>query len=360
MNSLLAVDIGSGTQDVLVYHPESEMENNIKMILPSQTQIVAKRIRECTQMGSDIFLSGYLMGGGASSKAIKEHLSYGYRVYATEEAALTLKDNLNKVKEIGVEIVESPPQNCDQIELKDIDISGLKEALALFEEELPADYALAVQDHGFAPDSSNRLFRFGHWEKFLKSGGYLADLIYDENSVPDYFTRMHAVMEAVQTQSVRSGHKVWITDTGAAAILGALEDNNVNREVTQNNGMIVNIGNQHTIAFLVVGQRVLGVFEHHTKKLTEEKLQHHLDRFVLGELSNEEVLEDKGHGCMRVPEADEHKFNFIAVTGPRRNLGKNLGYMAIPHGDMMLSGAFGLVRGVKNYVYRKDNLNVRK
>ena len=40
-------------------------------------------------------------------------------------------------------------------------------------------------------------------------------------------------------------------------------------------------------------------------------------------------------------------FSFTAITGPNRRLAKALGwYEAAPHGAMMLSGCFGLVRGV--------------
>ena len=41
-------------------------------------------------------------------------------------------------------------------------------------------------------------------------------------------------------------------------------------------------------------------------------------------------------------------FSFVAVTGPNRAMAAPLGwYMAAPHGAMMLSGCFGLVRGVR-------------
>ncbi len=86
MNSIFAVYIGSGTQDILVYQPGLEMENNVKMILPSQAQIVARQIERLTYEGKNIFIHGYLMGGGSSCGAVKKHLQAGYKVHAIRGA----------------------------------------------------------------------------------------------------------------------------------------------------------------------------------------------------------------------------------------------------------------------------------
>src|SRR3954471_17662905 len=72
---ILAIDVGAGTQDVLLYDPAREPENCLKLVLPSQTQIVAARVREATAARLPIHLCGALMGGGASSDAMKDHLA---------------------------------------------------------------------------------------------------------------------------------------------------------------------------------------------------------------------------------------------------------------------------------------------
>src|ERR671919_1788650 len=64
---ILAIDVGAGTQDVLLYDPAREPENSLKLVLPSQTQIVAARVREATAAKLPVHLRGVLMGGGASS-----------------------------------------------------------------------------------------------------------------------------------------------------------------------------------------------------------------------------------------------------------------------------------------------------
>ena len=342
MKRILAVDIGSGTQDILIFQPGVEMENNVKLILPAQTQIVARQIEKLTKEGRDIFIHGCLMGGGSSSGAIKKHLQRGYKVYATDEAALTIKDDLEQVKARGIVLADSAPAGFASVEFKDIDLAALREALALFAVDLPEIFALAVQDHGFSPDRSNREFRFDHWRDFLSKGGNLAELIYNQHSLPGYLTRMKAVLQYCRQFT----EEIWLMDTGAAAILGSLEDPLV-REAAQNGGsMIVNVGNQHTIAFLVAGDNVYGVFEHHTGLLSEERLRDYLKRFQECTLGHEEVFNGHGHGCAFLPEAKDLEFNFISITGPRRRLANDFGYMAVPHGDMMISGAAGLVRGV--------------
>ena len=55
---ILAIDVGGGTQDILLYEAGVPMEASVKLVLPSQTQIVARRIRRATRAGRDILLTG--------------------------------------------------------------------------------------------------------------------------------------------------------------------------------------------------------------------------------------------------------------------------------------------------------------
>jgi uncharacterized protein (DUF1786 family) len=331
----LAIDVGGGTQDILLWQPDVPIENCVKIVLPSQTVVVAARIRRCTSQGLPIFLRGNLMGGGACVQAIQEHLKRGYPVYAAVEAALTIYDNLDRVKNMGVTLVENPPPNATPVTMADVDLATLAKALGLFEVELPDSHAVAVQDHGFSPHGSNRMFRFRIWRDFLGRGGRLDQLWYREP--PDYLTRMLAVQ--------RDLPGALVMDTGAAAILGALCDPLVG-EKTEEGVVVLNLGNQHTVASLVINSRIVGIYEHHTGCLSVAKLLDHLERFRQGTLADEEVFSDHGHGCVTLPQArNMSSFATVVVTGPQRHLAKSLGfYFAAPYGDMMLSGCFGLVR----------------
>jgi len=146
-------------------------------------------------------------------------------------------------------------------------------------------------------------------------------------------------------EGVPDGLPVLVMDTAPAAVLGALEDPLTRQE---EHSLIANLGNFHTLAFHLSGGQIQGLFEHHTGELSVVKLERYLGQLADGTISNAEVFADMGHGAL-VVRASEVRPHFLAVTGPRRSLlaGSALcPYGAVPHGDMMLAGCFGLLRAV--------------
>lgn len=350
-SKILAVDIGGGTQDILLYEEGIPVENCVKLVLPAQTRIMAGRLARATRHRQPVFLCGHLMGGGALVSALRRHLDAGLQAYATPQAARTVRDNLDEVAAMGVQIVDHPPEgHFYGVYLQDLDLESLRQALELFDVALPDTVAVALQDHGECPGKSNRKFRFEHWERFLARDGTIRDLVYGGpgtagvrpvREAPAYLTRMLSLRDAVPGS--------FVMDTGAAAIRGALLDPEVGAHRSQGL-MIVNVGNQHTLAALLREDSILGIFEHHTGLLTPDKLRDYLQRFARGQVTNEEVFDDQGHGCAYSQEAaaaGASPWSFVVVTGPQRRLAEGLGYFAAPHGDMMLSGCFGLVAAVR-------------
>ena len=67
---ILAVDVGAGTQDILLFDSGSTIENCLKMVLPSPTVVVGEQIRRATRAGHSILLHGFTMGGGSSTRAL--------------------------------------------------------------------------------------------------------------------------------------------------------------------------------------------------------------------------------------------------------------------------------------------------
>lgn len=343
MESVLAIDIGGGTQDILLYEPGKPVENCVQLILPSQTVIVGEKIAKASALGKDVFLYGSLMGGGACVKAIKKHLENGLKVYATPQAAKTIADDLKRVESLGVIICEEKPQGTVEIKMGDIDLETLAKSLAPYGVLLPKTTAVAVQDHGESIGYSNRLFRFELWKRFCESGGDIRNLIFQ--NAPESLTRMKSAIAGIPNS--------YVMDTGAAAIWGALCDPKV--KVRQQEGLIiVNIGNQHTVAVLLQDFRVWGLFEHHTRLLSKEKLFDYIERLRVNTLTNAEIYEDGGHGCFIHPDFNaNNSYSFVAVTGPQRQLvGDEKFYYAAPYGDMMLSGCFGLVAALN---HKKSN-----
>jgi uncharacterized protein (DUF1786 family) len=352
---ILAVDVGTGTQDILLFDTERGVENCFRLVMPSPTVHVAELVREATTAGDDILLTGVTMGGGPCHWAVNDHLKAGHRVYATPYAARTFNDVLEEVEEMGVTIVSEDEAaglvGVRRIEMRDFYLGAIREALRAFGVSPHVDaYAVAVFDHGNAPPGySDRAFRFDYLRERLGSERGLAEFAFWADEIPERFTRLQAVADSVA--GADGDAPLLVMDTGPAAVLGALEDARVAGEEPV---VIVNIGNFHTLAFLLAAgdgsddpeSDIAGVFEHHTGELTPAQLATYLHKLAAGEITNQEVFDDMGHGALvrfrpaRAPQ-------LFAVTGPRRNMirGTDLPvYLAVPHGDMMLAGCFGLVR----------------
>ncbi len=349
---ILAIDVGAGTQDVLIYDSRTTPENSIKMVLPSQTQIVANRIRAATEMRKHLHLTGRLMGGGASGEAVKNHLAQGLRVTATKEAARTVHNDPARVAKLGVEISEDPPPGAAVVALQDVDLEALGHALVAFGIDLPEIVAIAVQDHGYRPGSGNNAVRFEYLQSLLDGGGDLGAMIFQ--TAPPGMTRMEAVAESVPG--------CYLMDTGAAAVLGALGDPDVANAAKTDGAILINVGNMHTFATLVKGRRLFGLFEHHTGGITAEIIGELVERLRAGSIDASRFHEEfDGHGAALDPAyRNEEPFQFVTITGPNRELARSLGYHeAAPHGDMMLAGAFGLVEGVLMQLAESNQTHIR-
>jgi len=341
---ILAVDVGTGTQDILLFDSEKEIENCVKMVLPSPTVLVAQAIRRATARGEDLLLTGVTMGGGPCVWAARDHLEAGFRIYATPPAARTFDDDLARVEEMGVRVIGEDEAGelarLRRIEMRDLDLQAIAQALAAFQVDLELDaLAVAVFDHGNAPPGvSDRLFRFEYLAERLRDGQGLAGFAFWHDEVPPRLTRMQAVADTVDERL-----PLLVMDTGPAAVLGALEDPRVR---AHDPCIVVNVGNFHTLAFHLSEGRVVGLFEHHTGELTREGLEHYLMKLARGTITQQEVFDDRGHGALVLSRPTEVP-SFFALTGPRRRLmaGSSLPiYPAVPHGDMMLVGCFGLIR----------------
>jgi uncharacterized protein (DUF1786 family) len=207
---------------------------------------------------------------------------------------------------------------------------------------------VAVFDHGAAPpDVSDRLFRFEYLAQRIQTGQGLAAFAFARDEVPASMTRLQAVADTAPDD-----RPVAVMDTAPAAILGALEDPLVRAH--SQDAVLANVGNMHTLAFHLRRGRIAGLFEHHTGLLDQEALEGLLQDLAAGRLDHGALFAQHGHGALileregAVGDALEGAgISFLAITGPRRGLlaGSALGpYLAVPHGDMMMAGCWGLVR----------------
>jgi uncharacterized protein (DUF1786 family) len=344
---ILAIDVGTGTQDILLFDSTQPVENALQLIMPSPTQIAAGRIRRATERERPVFLTGVIAGGGPCHWALEDHIRGGQRAFATPEAAATFDDDLGNVERMGVHLVseeEARSLDADLIELRDLDLGAVREAFAAFDVDSSLDgLALGCLDHGAAPPGySDRLFRFDHLRRVVEGRNDLRAFAFRPEELPDYLTRARTLVACVD-----GDEPVVFLDTGPAAALGALQDPNVSERDEQ---LVLNLGNMHALTFHLRGTRILSLYEHHTGEVTREQIEDFTHRLALGTLAHEEVFGSKGHGVYYATEREardwEQESTFLALTGPQRNKlrGSQLKpYFASPHGDMMVAGCFGLL-----------------
>lgn len=350
---ILAVDIGTGTQDIFLYDSRIDIENGFKLVVPSPTMMIHRRMKELTRQNRDVVLSGLTMGGGPSQWAVEGHIAAGNRVLATPDAARSFNDDLAVIGDIGIEVigeeeVKALPDAVVRLELRDFDFAAIARALAQFDVSLAdlAATAVAVFDHGNAPpDYSDRQFRFDYIEERLQVNSQLSTFAFRREEIPAIMTRLQAVAYAAGDIDA----PLVVMDTAPAAVLGATYDPRVRQ---RERVVVANVGNFHTLAFRLGQEGVEGVFEHHTGMLEREKLERLLQALADGTLQHEAVFNDHGHGAFigrADPVAIVENGMGVVITGPRRAMmhGSRLQpYFATPFGDMMLTGCFGLLAAV--------------
>jgi uncharacterized protein (DUF1786 family) len=339
LHKILAIDIGAGTQDILLYNDVLNTENCISLILPTPTRYYASLI---DKSNDDLFIDGDPIGGGALPSLLKKHLKKGYRVIMSEDAAYTVRNNLNEVRNCGIEISNGALDGFqgEKIQLHEVNFAHLNNFICHYGEDFRPDLAaIAVQDHGTPEEGvSNREFRFKEIENRLLQDNRPESFLYAFDEIPDYFKRMKAVAKTAMSQLEC---EVLVMDTSFAAILGCMEE--------AGSSLYINAGNSHTLVASISGGRIEGLMEHHTGCLNTEKLDDFLMRFMKSEVTSKEILEDGGHGAVIIGSSLPEKSEIVA-TGPNRDMLKNSRFsirFAAPHGNMMLTGPFGLVKGAK-------------
>lgn len=347
---ILAVDVGTGTQDIFLYDSRVEIENGYKLVLPSPTMMIHRRIKLATRRKVPLLLTGFIMGGGPSQWAAVDHVRAGLPVFATPEAALTFNDDLSAVGKMGIHIISQDetralPADTERLEMRDFDFEAIRTVLVNFGISLDdlAAVAVAVFDHGNAPPHiSDRQFRFDYLDQRLRAANRLSAFAYPAGQIPPMMTRLQAVADS----SPDLPAPLLVMDTAPAAVLGATFDPQVR---SRERVMIANIGNFHSLAFRLGPGGIEGVFEHHTGEIDPAQMETLLRKLAGSTLKHEDVFNHAGHGALMYTAEplplDRPDFN-VVVTGPRRSLLRSSAlrpYFAVPFGDMMVAGCFGLL-----------------
>ncbi len=359
---ILTIDIGTGTQDIFLYDSRLDIENGFKLILPSPTMLIHRRVKQALATRTPLLLTGHQMGGGPSAWAVEEAARAGIPVYMTPDAATTLNDELKKVEALGIKIISEDearrlPSTVHRLELRDFDFPALAKTFEDYDVSLHdlAAIAVAVFDHGNAPPGvSDRQFRFDYLDERIRAKNSLSSFAFLSTEIPSIMTRLQSVADSAGELPC----PLVVMDTAPAAVLGANFDPIV---AVRKQKIICNVGNFHTLAFRLDEKGIEGVFEHHTGEIDLPKLESLLRALADGTLKHEDVFNDMGHGALMYSQdaLEFGKDNFdVVVTGPRRSMFKTIDdgrqtvvhrpssivpYFATPYGDMMIAGCFGLL-----------------
>jgi uncharacterized protein (DUF1786 family) len=354
---ILCVDVGTGTQDIFLFDSQLDLENGFKLVVPSPTMLVHRQLKDATRQQQAVLLSGVTMGGGPSQWAAEAHAQAGLPIYATADAARSFNDDLDAVAVMGITVVSEDealrlPDSVLRLELRDFDFMAIADTFAKFSVKLDdlAAVAVAVFDHGNAPPGySDRQFRFDYLDQRLQETKNLSAFAFCAQDVPGIMTRLQAVV----TSSTGFDAPLVVMDTAPAAVLGALYDPNV---AAQPRKLVANVGNFHTLAFRLGPAGVEAVFEHHTGLLDLPKLETLLLALAAGTLQHSDVFDDHGHGALvydPIPLDLRSQEYGVIVTGPRRGLMRASTlrpYFAVPFGDMMIAGCFGMLAAVADLI----------
>ena len=325
---VLFVDIGKGTQDILVPRKGLNPENWVKAILPSPTSKFASLIENSKR---DLKIDGMVMGGGPLKKALVNHLKRGYKVVLSERFARTIRDDLEKVKELGFEVKEN--LESPDFFFKDLEFELYEELLKMAGLDRNFSFlGVACQDHGFVKGQSDRVTRFKLFEKFLSRSRNPLEFFF--TSKTGIFSRFDSILEQLKIYGVEG----FVVDSKIASICGIMA---YAEELGVDEFVGLDIGNGHTLGVSIRGGLVGGIFEHHTKMVNADKLRLLVKKLISGKLTFEEVYEDGGHGDLIF---EPVKAERIFITGPNRFLFKEYGEYVYPFGDVMITGCVGLFK----------------
>lgn len=351
---ILAFDIGTGTKDILLYDSERKLENCLKLVVPSPTVVNAGVL---DGVNENIYLDGAVVGGGPLVHSAMRLQKRGLKVGFSPVAANAVKNDNLRVQELGFYVGPNP--GWATLNLDEHQLESYLEFFRMFGETREGldGLALCVQDHGRAgAGETDRTFRFNTFIEHLQRDPSLAVFTYTPETLPPYFMRMASGVQAFQRSC--PGKRMVVMDTCIAALRGCLAF----RSGVKGPVMVLNCGNSHSMAAVIKNQRIVALFEHHTKvlKKSPQKYVHYLTGLAAGTIDPDEVFADEGEGAFVRETVGVENIEAFLYTGPRRGLLEGLAFpfrcapqIATPGGDMMMTGPVGLIDGYRR-VYGLD------
>jgi len=345
MARFLAIDVGASTLDAMFLDTTSG--DQFKCVAKSPTRALAERITTCSD--SRILITGRQMGGGPVTEAIKAKTGE-CKIVMTRSAAETIHHRKERIKNLGVTLIpskavkgEAKKRNTSWFRAGDIVAEDILTILKSMGVEPEIDFfGICVQDHGTPKGKISSLdFRHHIFKGIIDKNPRPPAFLFEADRIPPYLRRMRAA--AMDAKAISSG-KIYLMDTGMAAIMGASSDPLARGKRSI---MVLDIASSHTLGALVIDGEIGGFFEYHTSAITPEILEGLIVDLAEGRLSHEGIVSQGGHGAYTRKAVGFDAVEIILATGPKRRILKGVGIDGIipgaPFGDNMMTGTAGLI-----------------
>ena len=327
----------------------STQPRHYKAVVRSPVRTTAERVLAAH---GKLLIAGSEMGGGAVSQAIRQRAA-AEEVLISEAAASTLSHDLDRVRALGLEVIDE--ERCRSlvtagdytvITLADLELDRIQSIVDGFGVAFDFDIvAVCVQDHGVAPPGVSHLdYRHNHYVPVLDAQPSPDALLYHGSDVPEDMSRLQAVRDAARRLPSPS---IYVMDSGMAAILGATLDVRV-RDCRR--ALVLDVATSHTVAASFEGNELCGFVEYHTKDISLSGMDSLLQELADGQLEHAQILTEGGHGAYSRRALGFDSIEIILATGPRRALlaGSNLRILlGAPLGDNMMTGTAGLLEAIR-------------
>ena len=347
MARYLLLDIGAGTMDMLCYDTAERL--HYKAVVRSPVRVLADEIRR-TQ--GNLVVTGHEMGGGPVSQALIERAATAEVVMATTAAA-TIHHHIQRVTDHGIRVVDADTAaglaaapGCTHIHSGDLrtgQIQRLVEGMGL-----PFAFdvvGVCAQDHGVAPPGESHLdFRHRMFTAALESNPAPQALLYRSDEVPSQMNRLTSIAKEAQALPAE---RVYVMDSGMAAILGASQDV---LAAERNRLLVLDIATSHTVGAALEEGQLCAFFEYHTQDMNVPRLDRLLRDLPDGNLTHQQILEEGGHGAYCRTAFGYDQVELVLATGPRRALAAASSLPIIfgaPWGDNMMTGTVGLLEAIR-------------
>ena len=347
MSRFLMVDVGAGTMDILYY--DDKVDLCYKAVVKSPVLYIAE---QAAALPGNLLLTGMEMGGGALASILQKR-AQSAEVLMTLSAAATIHHNLDRVKALGIKVVEDNKaesllhsKKYSTLMLADIDPERIRQIVAGFGIAFEFDVVgVCVQDHGAAPAGVSHLdYRHNIFKAALDDNPYPQATLYREDEVPAQLSRLRSVAASC---NLLPADEAYLMDSGMAAILGASLDL---QALGKQRLLVLDIATSHTVGAALLGGELAGFFEYHTRDITLERLEQLLVDLADGKLRHEEVLAEGGHGAYTRKAIGFGDCEVIVATGPKRKLVQNSRLPIIfgaPYGDNMMTGTTGMLEAIR-------------